>query len=69
MSPELPRDQLNDIPNRQASNISSEAIFDACHQAEEMVFEVMESLAWSILKYRPGKKSVNELPQAYPFQI
>ena len=38
------RDQLDDIPDWQASNISSEAIFDACHQAEEMVFQVMESL-------------------------
>ena len=38
------QDQLDNIPNWQASKISSDAIFDACHQAEELVFEVMESL-------------------------
>ncbi|MFV2032072.1 MAG: hypothetical protein ACC663_06210 [Gammaproteobacteria bacterium] len=37
-------DQLDEIPNWQASNMSSEEIFDVCHQAEELVFEVMESL-------------------------
>lgn len=37
-------DQLAEIPGWEASNISSEAIFDACHQAEDLVFEVLESL-------------------------
>lgn len=37
-------EQLSNIPGWQASKISSEAIFDACHQSEDLVFEVMESL-------------------------
>ena len=63
-------EQLSSIPGWQASKISSEAIFDACHQSEDLVFEVMESLGMVDIEnnIRVNNRDIL-LTLAYPFQI